>query len=227
MGLVPHKISRRARRISYRLGVSRLLFPPIVNLIDVGAAGGLPSPWQENKDRIDALLSFEPRDMPGRNGKHISLDVALWREPCERPFYLYAGHGGVGSSLFHQNVAYVRENFETIRTRGPKDLAETWFERAELSGSHQVSCRTLDDVLSELDVNFHFMKIDAQGAEYEILQGARSFLEGGCLGRHLELFVIPLYEGITLLPEVEAFLGEFGFSLLRKYPAHGSFDSQH
>ena len=221
------KAFRRARRLSYRLGLTRLLFSPIVNLIDVGAAGDLPSPWQENRDRIKFLLSFEPREGDLRTSRHISINTALWKEPCKRTFYIHAGHGGAGSSLFRQNFEYVEKNFESLRTRGPKDLAETWFERSKLVESRQVSCQTLDSVLRELKVEFHFLKIDAQGAEYEILQGGRNFIATGCLGLHLELFVIPLYQGITLLPEVEAYLGQFGFVLARKFPAHGTFDSQH
>jgi hypothetical protein len=71
------------------------------------------------------------------------------------------------------------------------------------------------------------LKIDAQGAEYPILKGAEKLLSGSCIGLHLELFVIPLYKGIKLLDEVKGYLRGFGFELLKKFPAHGSFDSQH
>ena len=74
---------------------------------------------------------------------------------------------------------------------------------------------------------FTFMKIDAQGAEYNILKGSQAFLSGSCIGLHLELFVLPLYEDIALLDEVEKYLMEFGFRLVKKFSAHGSFDSQH
>ena len=74
--------------------------------------------------------------------------------------------------------------------------------------------------------SFHFLKIDAQGAEYEILEGAQKFLDEDCLGLHLELFTIPLYKGIRLLPQVEDYLSGLGFELVKKFPAHGSFDSQ-
>ena len=36
-----------------------------------------------------------------------------------------------------------------------------------------------------------------------------------------------MYEGIKLLPEVEVYLKKFGFELVKKFPAHGSFNSQH
>jgi len=116
-----------------------------------------------------------------------------------------------------------------LKKRGPKKLAETWFERSKLVESTKLKCRAIDNILEE-ELNshrFHFMKIDAQGAEYKILEGSKKFLSESCIGLHLELFLIPLYKEIKLLPEVEAYLNSFGFQLTKKFPAHGTFDSQH
>ena len=71
------------------------------------------------------------------------------------------------------------------------------------------------------------MKIDAQGAEYHILKGGETLLSGTCAGLHLELFTIPLYEGISLLDDVESYLKNIGFLKAKQFPAHGTFDSQH
>ena len=70
------------------------------------------------------------------------------------------------------------------------------------------------------------MKIDAQGAEFNILKGAESLLKTSCVGLHLELFNIPLYKGIALINEVESYLGKLNFKLIKKFPFHGTFDSQ-
>jgi hypothetical protein len=69
--------------------------------------------------------------------------------------------------------------------------------------------------------------IDAQGAEMNILRGAERLLRGPCIGLHMELFTLPLYKGISLLPEVQAHCAALGYQLVKKFPAHGSFDSQH
>lgn len=57
-----------------------------------------------------------------------------------------------------------------------------------------------------------FLKIDAQGAEGEVLDGA-----SGCLGRiaavHIELSLVPLYEGQLLWDAVVDRLEALGFSL--------------
>jgi FkbM family methyltransferase len=199
-----------------------------LHLIDVGSVGPLPSPWNEHASQLARLLKFEPRDRVGsRNPRVTAVDAALWSEAGERDFYVYRGKRGTGSSLYRQNLEYVRENFESLRRRGSRRLAETWFDRSSLVRTERVHCRTLDEVLREQDVPYDFLKIDAQGAEYEILRGAERFLESACLGLHLELFVLPLYAGIALLPSVETYLAGLGFERVIRYPAHGSFDSQH
>ncbi|UXA09356.1 FkbM family methyltransferase [Mycobacterium sp. SMC-2] len=140
---------------------------------------------------------------------------------------MYAGQDGHGSSLFRQNVDYVRDNFDILRTIGPSYLAETWFERSRLDHIEEIQCTTLDAVLADRVEPYHLLKIDAQGAERQILEGAANYLaDGDCLALHLELFRLPLYEGIALRPEVEAMVDGMGFSLVKEYPPHGSFDSQ-
>lgn len=211
--------------------------PPLVNnggrglvgLIDVGSVGGLPAEWRRHKSSIHFLLNFEPRDNPIITNNVVTMNTALWSNSCDRNFYIYKGFHGSGSSLFEQNYEYVRVNWETLRLRGPRQLAESWFERSELVRIEKLKTRTLDEVISLVnpDAPLHFLKIDAQGAELEILKGAERFLTSQCLGLCLELFVVPLYKGIQLLPEVENYLEKRGFYLAKKFPAHGSFDSQH
>jgi len=175
------------------------------------------------------LLEFEPRVKPEKNPHITTVNAALWESNCERDFYIYKGRGGTGSSLFPQNLDYVTQNWNSLHLKGDEELANTWFERSQLESVERIACRRLDDVLEELGHVFpyHFLKIDAQGAEYEIMKGAEHLLSTSCLGLHLELFVIPLYKGITLLPEVAEYLAGFGFELARKFPPHGSFHSQH
>ncbi|MCP4156976.1 MAG: hypothetical protein GY757_55200 [bacterium] len=178
---------------------------------------------------MERVLKFEPRETPLTEENVISLDVALWESNCEKEFYIYKGNRGYGSSLFPQNTDYVRDNFEELKKNGSQKDAETWFQRSALERTVKMNCRKLDDILIELkeDTAYHFLKVDAQGAEYQVLKGAENFLTTSCLGLCLELFVVPLYEGITLLPAVEEYLYQLGFEMERKYQPHGTFDSQH
>lgn len=199
-----------------------------VNFIDIGSVGVLPDPWRLNAGIIKHVLKFEPRDPAEKVENITTVSAALWECDDVRPFYIYKGFKHTGSSLFQQNYEYVKDNFENLKKRGPVSLAETWFDRSELIREEKLQCKTLRTVLEENKLNeqFHFIKIDAQGAEYEILRGGEPIIQN-CLGLHLELFELPLYKGIKLLPDVVSYLNGLGFELVKKFPAHGSFDSQH
>lgn len=200
-----------------------------VNYIDVGSIGGLPEPWGRNSDKINFLLKFEPNDEAKESRHSLTCNIALWETDGEKEFYIYKGLGGTGSSLYKQNYAYVQGNWGELKLKGSRELADTWFERSKLEKTTSLVCRSLDSVLNELfpEKQFHFIKIDAQGAEQSILKGANELLSTSCVGLQLELFVLPLYEGIALMDEVVAYLEALDFELVKKFPAHGSFDSQH
>lgn len=228
-------LPRAARRASYELrrlplrlqGKHRMngAGSGVLGFIDVGSAGGLPAPWDRHAYLIRRMLRFEPRDAQARDPNVTTLDVALWERDETRNFYV--NHVADGSSLFPQNLEYVRTHFATLRERGSPELADSWFERSALSRTERLPCRALDGVLAELDEPFDFLKIDAQGAEHQILKGAEGFLQDHCIALHLEVWTIPLYEGISLLPELEDWLECYDFSLVYKASPHGTFHSQH
>jgi FkbM family methyltransferase len=199
----------------------------VINLIDVGSLGNLPSPWFKNARYISHLLKFEPQDKRELTEDIITMDCALWESEKELPFYIYKGYGGSGSSLFKQNFEYVDANWETLKIQGSPKLAKTWHKRSTLERETTLKCLTLDKVLSMLKVEYQwdFMKIDAQGAEYQILRGGERFLNEQCLGLQLELFTKPLYKGIKLKDEVVEYLSQFGFELVKELPMRSSFDA--
>ncbi len=207
---------------SYRIGRGP------VGVIDVGSIGGLQEPWSMHVSEVNYLLNFEPNDRPARKKRICTYNTALWEVKADLPFYIYKGFNATGSSLFEQNIDYVESNWDSIKNRGPRNLANSWRDRSQLVETLTLKCQTLDHVLSEEGIanELHFLKIDAQGAEMNILKGGLNFLSTQCVGLQLELFEIPLYKGIALKPEVVQFLSDLGFNLVLEMPAHGSFDSQ-
>jgi len=197
-----------------------------INLIDIGAVGKLPSPWLENANSVNKLLRFEPREAASKSKDIISLDVAVGGRDAKRNFYVYKGNNSQGSSFYEQNVEYIDANFEELSKRGDPAMAASWHERSTLVKTMEVDCKKLDTVLSELSFNepFDFLKVDAQGAEYEILVGAEKFLKDSCLGITLELFDIPVYKGIALRDEVVTYLDKMGFVVAQALEAHGTFN---
>ena len=69
----------------------------------------------------------------------------------------------------------------------------------------------IKNFLSYLDKNV-FLKIDTQGYESQVLEGAEKTLEI-VSGVQLELSLVPLYEGQMLMPDLIAKMTDLGFDL--------------
>ena len=222
------RLVRGGHRRLFRKDVINRSGRGIVNLIDVGSVGGLPAPWDKHANLLRHVLKFEPLEQPTKSGTVITVPAALWSRPEEREFYIQAG-ASTGDSLYPPNFEWVKDHWAEIKDRGPRELADTWLERSTIVRTERLTTTTLDVVLAGLgaSVRYHVLKIDAQGADYDILVGAQRFLERDCLAIHLEGFVLPLIKGVTLLPDVDKHLDALGFERIWTAPAHGSFDSQH
>jgi FkbM family methyltransferase len=83
----------------------------------------------------------------------------------------------------------------------------------------EVEIRPLDSFMHELDIGSHrtHLKLDVQGYEMGVLQGARSSLEHVQL-LELELSLVPLYEGQPLFRDVLTRLEQLGFELVSLAP---------
>jgi len=197
----------------------------VIGLIDVGSDGVLPEPWRDNAHLIRRVLGFEPLAETRVEGDITTVSAALWRTAEQRTFYIQQGSSH-GDSLYPPNLDYVRERYDELRLRGDRRLAETWIERSTVASTKTLDTTTLDAVLAELPDRYNFLKIDAQGADFDILLGADRFLRADCVGVHLEAFTIPLYEGIALLGGIDEHMTGLGFHRVWTASPHGSFDSQ-
>ena len=86
-------------------------------------------------------------------------------------------------------------------------------------GSETVALRTLDSVSKELatDTERIFLKLDVQGFEYKVLQGAEQFLRR-VSGIQIELSLVPLYDGERLFHPMLHDLEEHGYDLWSVVP---------
>ena len=78
-----------------------------------------------------------------------------------------------------------------------------------------MKCRSLDEFLHEenlLDVDF--VKLDTQGSELNILQGATTILEQSVFGLEIEVFFNELYKEAPLFSDIDKYLRKFGFELI-------------
>jgi len=221
------RVFNKLKRLTSKKGRVNYKNTGTINLVDIGAVGDLPEPWFDNSFHVKNLLRFEPNEKSPKTGKHVTTcNFALSNKNETRDFYIYKGFSGSGSSFYEQNIKYIDEHWDDLKNIGPSELANTWHERSQLDRKVQIKCKTLDTALAnqDSDISYDFVKIDAQGAEYEILSGAEHFLSSSCLGLQLELFNFPILKGIKLDKEVEAWLSQRGFYLAKTFPPHGSFN---
>jgi FkbM family methyltransferase len=98
------------------------------------------------------------------------------------------------------------------------------FPKASDAGTEPVTVARLDAVFDEIagpETARAFLKIDAQGAERDILAGAAGVIER-IAGVQLELSLVPLYEGEVRYLEILNTVEGMGFALHLVVPGHFS-----
>jgi FkbM family methyltransferase len=180
-----------------------------LGFIDVGARGGV----HKVVDRLagaTAVLAFEPDLDEYERLKCQMGSGSVWATYAVEPTALAAAEGeaqlhmlssAVNCSLRPPNPAFVKRyamaGFDLVKT---------------------LSLRTtsLDKVLWETrkheDFWGEFIKIDTQGTEFEILQGAQRTLQERAVALLVEAEFFPMYRGEKLFSEVEQWLRTCGFS---------------
>lgn len=195
-----------------------------LNLIDIGCAGNLPKELKRHINKIDKILSFDPI-LKKSDKKNMIYNYAIWNKKCNKWLNIY--NSPESSSLFQQNYDYIGKYFLKLeKERGYKPQMDSWFKRSLWKNRIKVNCETLDNILNKININFHFLKIDTQGAEYQVLQGAADFLSNNCMGIQAELFNTPMYKKIKLRDTVIKYLSGFGFEIFKHLSTGSTFLSQ-
>ena len=86
-------------------------------------------------------------------------------------------------------------------------------------GKEKITVRKIDSIINEhrsLTENL-YLKIDTQGYERRIIEGAEASLEK-IIGVQMEVSLTPLYEGEILLPEMINFMSDKGYELMSIEP---------
>lgn len=80
--------------------------------------------------------------------------------------------------------------------------------------THVVRTRRLDDVLASMpEISNFYLKIDVQGAERLVLDGATEALRKAVRGLQIEMSLSELYEGQSTAAELDRYIRDFGFVL--------------
>jgi len=184
--------------------VTALLGSEAISFLDVGASGGIIPRWHPYRGDV-AFTGIEPdeRSIPELLQ---SPDAKAYKSYDIVPFGAWNRSGPVPitftrkpmcSSHFSPNIPFL--------SRFPHP------ERFDVVGSSEVACRTLDDLLGGNPCDF--IKLDLEGGELAVLEGARATLES-CLGLHIEVSFLPIRDKQPLFGDVAKFLAGHGIEFI-------------
>lgn len=170
--------------------------------IDAGSRGGVPDHWRPFLGPVE-VHGFEPdaeacriaqqRDPPPVHHHPTALGR---RDGEER---LYVTRAPSSSSFYPPNLPFFTDHHGT--------------ERIEVVETVQVKTRSLASFAKEEGISeVHAMKLDIQGAELDVFQGAGALLDTTlCIETEVEF--AELYLGQPLFCDVNRFLVDHGFEL--------------
>lgn len=186
----------------YKFIISKLLKKKLVAL-DVGAQGGffntgLFHPRYNNyfSPILVEPISSEAEKIKKNNYKVVSK--GLWSKKCSKILYFLEKRPG-SSSMFEP----VKENFNLYQFKKKN------YHLFDVTNKIKIKCDTLKSSLKKLNIkDLDYLKIDTQGAEYEILKGIGNFFP---LLVRLEVHTIPMYKNAPYWDKVINYMHQLGF----------------
>ncbi len=186
----------------------RSLFPPLrallgksnAWLVDVGASLGIHPRWKIF-DELLHVVGFEPnaeefRKLPA-SPRHRWVQAAVAGRRGLRTLYLTRRFNN--ASLLRPNAAFLAEL--------------EWRDDFDVVAEEKLECVSLDEALTEIGVQPDFLKLDTQGSEFEILQGAERGLRSDVVFIEVETEFCQLYESQPLFADIDSHLRARGFYL--------------
>src|SRR5688572_11019257 len=182
----------------------RLLGDRPVQMLDVGARGGLQARWRPFAEVLDAV-GFEPDpdefrrlSATGNSGRRF-LPYALGGTHQRLNFHVCSSPGC--SSLYPPNQEFAGRFSDAIRSM------------MSLKSVTEFDVVPLDEVAAREKLRPDCLKVDVQGAELDVLRGGASILHTLKL-IELEVEFNYQYKGQALFSEIDLYLRAHGYALL-------------
>jgi FkbM family methyltransferase len=167
-------------------------------LVDVGATGGMDGNWHEIKDFCH-YITFDPdprAQIINSFAKHSNYTSALWSEIRENLFF-YLTKNPAASTLYKLNQEILSS-----------------FLNSECHKTTKISPIKTNSIDNLIKASFDFIKIDAEGADLEILKGANKLLKDSCLGIEVEVSFINRHLKAPLFSDIDIYLRNLDFFLI-------------
>lgn len=175
-----------------------------ITIVDAGASGGIMPLWKPHLRHLH-IIAFEPdaRAFDALSSQQNNLinyfNFGLYHQGGEIPFYL---------TRKQENSSCYLPNRELL-DHFPKS------NRFDVIKKSTMKCRALDEFLKEKNVSdIDFVKLDTQGSELNILQGAPFILAQSVFGLEIEVYFSELYKNAPLFSEIDLYVRKFGFDLI-------------
>ncbi len=185
---------------------------PLV-LVDVGARGGLKGNWAAAARHL-RVIGFEPDPEEFRRLSAQSavgspartfLGVALHNR--REPLRLFVARDRGLTSIFEPNREFLDAFPEA--------------DRFDTVSRDEVQADTLDSQLAAHGIaDVDFLKVDTQGSELFVLEGAAAALDTALLGVEIEVEFTPIYRDQPLFADVDQRLRRHGFELFDLRPCY-------
>jgi len=199
-------LRRRALERACADDVRGVLNGQAIELLDVGASGGIIPRWRPYREDL-SFTGVEPdaRSIPALVN---SPEAKVFRGYEIIPFGAWSRNGPVNISFTRKPMcsSHFMPNREFL-SRFPQ------IERFDVVASNEVDCRTVDDLLASAGKSVDFIKLDLEGGELAVLEGATKTLQM-CTGLHVEVCFQSIREGQPLFADVQRFLGSRGIEFV-------------
>ncbi len=179
-------------------------------ILDVGAHKGETARRLVKRFPQANIHSFEPHP---DSFKTMRENVAPW--PNITPVNVACGSASGRQKLFTNSASFTNSllpNSDTISQFAPAHLVE---KRGEVD----ITVKALDDYCAEQRLPLiHLLKMDAQGYERQIIDGASQLLANGkILIVHSEVLFVDLYQGQAYFHEIYDYFVNRGYGLVGIY----------
>jgi FkbM family methyltransferase len=213
-----HRIKRSIRSFGFeirRIGPGR--FPDVTDflrarhvdiVLDVGANVGWFGQRLRECGYRGKIVSFEPIDAVFRDLKALAQRDGNWDA------HRLALGATTGGALI--NVSR-KQDFSSIRDQSR--AVQRFEPAADLVHQEEITIVRLDDLFDQFHNATVFLKIDTQGYERPVLEGARRALTQ-IVGVQLELPLVHLYKCTWSLAEALVFMQDAGFVLAQLTPVN-------
>lgn len=173
---------------------------PLV-LADIGASGGLEPHWAPAKKYLQ-IIGFEPNEkefsnLKKKENRNVTyLNTGLYNKNTFLDYYVTKNPQN--SSVFKPNKKFLNQFSEK--------------ERFDIIKVTKIETDTLDNQFKTHNItDTDFIKIDTQGSELFILEGAAATIQNFVFGIEVEVEFVEQYRNQPLFADVDSFIRKQGF----------------